>query len=219
MPGSDPPRADYETGLPDSFVKGFLANYMKMNLPIFSAISSRAIPFLALIGLAYSFLFPQYSWAYFSTPGIILDESVWTSSSLANAFNEKNQGSLAILHGNTIIANNLVEVSETSAGKPVCPELQKRLVVITAYSSSVEETDSSPFITASGSYVRDGIIAANFLPIGTQVKIPALYGDKIFIVEDRMARKNSHKVDIWMPSKSQALQFGVKRAEIIVLAN
>jgi 3D (Asp-Asp-Asp) domain-containing protein len=34
-----------------------------------------------------------------------------------------------------------------------------------------------------------------------------------------MARKNSHKVDIWMASKAEALQFGVKRAEIVVLAN
>ena len=67
--------------------------------------------------------------------------------------------------------------------------------------------------------MRDGIIAANFLKIGTQVKIPALYGDKVFVVEDRMAKKNSHKVDIWMPSKTDALQFGVKKAEIVVLEN
>jgi 3D (Asp-Asp-Asp) domain-containing protein len=202
-----------------ALIKHFLANYMKLNLSIFSTISSRTIAFLALIGLAYSFLFPQYSWAYFSASSIVLDESAWASSSLADVFHNENQDFLATINGNTIIANNLVEISETSAGGPVCPELQKRLVIITAYSSSVEETDSSPFITASGTYVRDGIIAANFLKIGTQDKIPALYGDKIFVVEDRMARKNSHKVDIWMPSKAEALQFGVKKAEIIVLAN
>jgi 3D (Asp-Asp-Asp) domain-containing protein len=202
-----------------ALIKHFLANYMKLNLSIFSTISSRTIAFLALIGLAYSFLFPQYSWAYFSTPGIVIDESAWASSSLADALSAENDNLLSVLHGNTLIASNLLEVSETSVSGPICPESQKRLVVITAYSSTPEETDSSPFITASGTYVRDGIIAANFLKIGTQVKIPALYGDKIFVVEDRMARKNSHKVDIWMASKAEALQFGVKRAEIIVLAN
>lgn len=151
---------------------------------------------------------------------VVLDDSVLASSNLASALEiDINQYNFATLHGNTLIANNFIEVAETNTNGPVCSESQKRLVIITAYSSSPEETDSSPFITASGTYVRDGIIAANFLPIGTQVKIPALYGDKIFVVEDRMAKKNSHKVDIWMPSKAHALQFGVKRAEIIVLAD
>ncbi|MBI4837520.1 MAG: 3D domain-containing protein [Candidatus Portnoybacteria bacterium] len=92
-----------------------------------------------------------------------------------------------------------------------------RLAVITAYSSSPDETDSSPFITAAGTRTRDGVIAANFLNFGTRVKIPALYGEKVFVVEDRMAARNSGKVDVWMPSKSLAMQFGVKKAEIVVL--
>ena len=126
--------------------------------------------------------------------------------------------SLSIIHGHTLmqINNPITPVSAISG--PTCP-VNKKSVIITAYSSTPEETDASPFITASGTYVRDGIIAANFLKIGTQVKIPALYGDKVFVVEDRMAKKNSHKVDIWMPSKTDALQFGVKKAEIVVLEN
>ena len=83
-------------------------------------------------------------------------------------------------------------------------------VTVTAYSSTPDQTDSSPFITANGTYVYDGIVACNFLPFDTKVKFPEIYGDKIFIVEDRMAKKNSHKMDIWMPSRSLALQFGVK---------
>ena len=39
-------------------------------------------------------------------------------------------------------------------------------VWLTAYSSSVDETDDTPFITASGKHVRDGIVATNFLPFG-----------------------------------------------------
>lgn len=88
---------------------------------------------------------------------------------------------------------------------------------VTAYSSTPEETDDSPFITASGSVVRDGIVATNLLPFGTKVKIPAYFGDKIFTVEDRMHSRKIENIDIWMPSKEQALRFGIARAEILVL--
>jgi 3D (Asp-Asp-Asp) domain-containing protein len=91
-------------------------------------------------------------------------------------------------------------------------------VMITAYSSSPDETDDTPFITASNKYVRDGIIANNLLPFGTKVRIPALYGDKIFVVEDRMhKRKPNHQFDIWFPSKQLAINFGVKTAELEIL--
>lgn len=36
-----------------------------------------------------------------------------------------------------------------------------------AYSSTNGQTDGTPYLTAIGTPVRDGIIAANFLPIGT----------------------------------------------------
>ena len=93
-------------------------------------------------------------------------------------------------------------------------------VKVTAYSSTEGQTDDTPFITASGKYVADGIIANNMLPFGTKVRIPELYGDKIFVIEDRMSNKKSdYHVDIWMPSKPIAVNFGVKTAEIEVLEN
>ena len=88
---------------------------------------------------------------------------------------------------------------------------------VTAYSSSPDETDSSPFYTANGTFVHDGIIATNLLPFGTRVMIPALFGSKVFTVEDRMAKRFSHSVDIWMPSKMKALFFGVNYADMVVL--
>jgi 3D (Asp-Asp-Asp) domain-containing protein len=91
-------------------------------------------------------------------------------------------------------------------------------VVITAYSSTPDQTDDSPFITASNKYVRDGIVANNMLPFGTKVKIPSLYGDKIFVVEDRMNRRmGDYRMDIWFPTYTGAKNFGVKTAEIVVL--
>lgn len=91
-------------------------------------------------------------------------------------------------------------------------------VVITAYSSTEDQTDDTPFITASGKHVADGIAANNGLPLGTKIRIPGLYGDKIFVIEDRMnKRMGDHRFDIWFPSKDLALKFGVKNAEIQVL--
>lgn len=91
-------------------------------------------------------------------------------------------------------------------------------MMVTAYTSSPEETDDTPFITASGKYVEDGIIANNLLPFGTKVMIPELYGDKIFIVEDRMhSRKGKYQADIWMADKSEARIFGAKVVNIEII--
>jgi 3D (Asp-Asp-Asp) domain-containing protein len=90
-------------------------------------------------------------------------------------------------------------------------------VILTAYSSTVDQTDDTPFITASNSQVHDGIVAANFLPFGTQVKIPGIFGDKIFTVEDRMAKKHNGKIDIWFPERYLAQRFGVQEADVLIL--
>ena len=86
----------------------------------------------------------------------------------------------------------------------------------TAYNSLPNQTDSTPFITASGTHVRHGVVAANFLPIGTRIKIPALYGDQIFVVEDRMNARYYKKVDIWMEHYDDAIAYGVRNITIEV---
>lgn len=88
--------------------------------------------------------------------------------------------------------------------------------VITAYTSTVDQTDDDPFIAASGKRVHDGMIAANGLPFGTKIKIPSLYGDKIFTVEDRMNKRYGFgRMDVWLDtSKAEARKFGVKRLEV-----
>lgn len=92
-------------------------------------------------------------------------------------------------------------------------------VWITAYSSTPEQTKSygSPFITASNKHVQDGFVAANFLPFGTKIQIPSLFGDKIFTVEDRMSRTHNNFVDIWMPHTQAAIDFGINHTEIVIL--
>lgn len=90
-------------------------------------------------------------------------------------------------------------------------------ILATAYSSSIDETDDTPFITASGSHVRDGIIAANFLPFGSKVKLPELFGDKVFTVEDRLSARYNNRIDIWFPNKAEAVEFGSKIVEMEIL--
>ena len=94
-----------------------------------------------------------------------------------------------------------------------------RSVTVTGYSSSVNETDSTPFLTASGSYVRVGVAASNFMPFGTKFKLPKLFGNQVFTVEDRMnARYNgTNYVDIWFAEKSDAVRFGTLPAQMEIL--
>lgn len=88
---------------------------------------------------------------------------------------------------------------------------------ITAYSSTIGQTDDTPFIMASGKHVYDGAVAANFLPLGTKVKFPDLYGEKIFTVEDRMHERFQDRIDIWFETQTEARSFGMKRTRVEIV--
>jgi 3D (Asp-Asp-Asp) domain-containing protein len=100
---------------------------------------------------------------------------------------------------------------------PVASESWSVRVRVTGYSSRVEETDDSPFVTASGTSVRDGVVAANWLPFGTKVRVPELFGEQVFVVEDRMHKRNRDKLDIWFQSTEEALRFGTQVARVEIL--
>lgn len=118
----------------------------------------------------------------------------------------------------TIQDNSLLAISSPSNPEPGVVKQIK--VVVTAYSSTPWETDDSPLLTAAGTGVRDGVVANNYLPFGSKVRIPELYGDRIFVVEDRMnSRVGYYHVDIWFSSYQEALNFGAKRTYIEVLEN
>jgi len=97
------------------------------------------------------------------------------------------------------------------------PQQKTIRTVLTAYSSTPDQTDDTPFITASNTNVRDGVVASNFLAFGTKVQIPEIFGDKVFTVEDRMAKKHSDKIDIWFPERQLAKKFGIQEANVIIL--
>jgi len=111
-----------------------------------------------------------------------------------------------------------VIVEDANEGNKIAYDIiETRSVSLTGYSSTIDQTNSEPFITASGEWVRDGIVATNSLPFGTKIRIPQLFGDKIFTVQDRMNSKYTDRIDIWFPSRQQAKNFGLKYATVEIL--
>lgn len=95
--------------------------------------------------------------------------------------------------------------------------IQQLTATVYAYSSTVGQTDASPFVTASGERVRDGIVANNCLAFGTVVTFPELYGEKQFVVTDRMApRYGCASFDIWFSTITAARQFGKQTTTVNV---
>ncbi len=160
---------------------------------------------IILIALICEFIFPQISLAYHynndnnaeDTQGIISKEAESAVLSQAESNNEE-------------IADELRKQEEIKVK-------YSKYVVVTAYSSTVDQCDSTPFITANGTRVHDGIIAANFLKFGTKIRFSEYSGDKVYTVEDRMHPRFSNRADIWMETRSQALQFGKRRIRIEIL--
>ncbi|GHG14616.1 hypothetical protein CBQ26_16205 [Deinococcus indicus] len=96
----------------------------------------------------------------------------------------------------------------------------------TAYNSVPGQTDSTPFITATGTRTRPGVVALSrdllrTFPYGTKVMIEDLSGKytnmlkgRVFIVEDTMAARKTNSVDIWMATRSEALNWGARQIRI-----
>lgn len=130
---------------------------------------------------------------------------------------------LSIVPFNGDASTNLVfaEQNETAAYGSL-PKVEDRAasytvtMQVSAYTSRVEECDSTPFITASNTTVRFGEVASNQFPFGTRLKIPALFGDQIFVVEDRMNTRYTNNVDVWMSDLTAAKKLGRQNVTIEV---
>lgn len=122
----------------------------------------------------------------------------------------------------TATSTPTTDTSATEAtSTPVIKVIRTSTHVITAYNSEVAQTDDDPCTTANGFNVcehgQEDTIAANFLKFGTKVQIPDLFGDRIFVVRDRMNKRYPDHIDVWMKAKKDARQFGVKVAKIQVV--
>lgn len=93
---------------------------------------------------------------------------------------------------------------------------QKLQVDTTWFTSTVQECDSTPFITADGTRVRNGILAVSVDLLNTFD-----YGDSVYIedlgwftIHDRMNGRWKKRIDIWCEDTHTALQNGIQRKEI-----
>ncbi len=92
-----------------------------------------------------------------------------------------------------------------------------RTVRVTAYNAMESQTDSTPTICAWGDKVRPGIIAVSRdleklgLTRGKEVHVEG-FGKRI--VMDRMHRRKTNQIDIFMGSYDEAILFGVQELKI-----
>ncbi len=127
---------------------------------------------------------------------------------------------------NLIVQNSPIIVIESKKlvfdnhlPKAAKPRVRRTIyVTATAYSSTVDQTDSTPCIAAKGfnlcEHNKEDVIATNYLPIGTKVRFPELYGDEIFSVQDRMNKRYYERVDFWMKTREKAKNFGLKTVKM-----
>ena len=93
---------------------------------------------------------------------------------------------------------------------------------VTAYTSHVAQTDSTPCIGATGANLchlflddKMSICAANFVPLGTSLYVDG-YGECVVI--DRMNKRHGQRVDIYMGYDiEKALNWGIKTKNVWVI--
>ncbi|WP_058880676.1 3D domain-containing protein [Chloracidobacterium thermophilum] len=73
--------------------------------------------------------------------------------------------------------------------------------------------------TASGEYVRPGIVAADprVLPLGSVVKVHAGQYSGVYHVKDTGGRIRGRHIDIYMPSTRDAIRFGRRTVRVEVI--
>ncbi len=89
--------------------------------------------------------------------------------------------------------------------------------VLTAYSSEESQTDSDPYIMASGKKVYDGAVAC---PRKYEFGWKVVIDGRTYICEDRKnIRYESYTekwIDVWFPTTEEALEFGIKKQVVII---
>lgn len=105
------------------------------------------------------------------------------------------------------------------------PFPEKDLVKITAYSPDPSQTDSTPFITASGKRIPIGkLYEGYYVAVSRDLKkrLRIRYGDRLVLlvemeveVQDVTNSKLKKTIDLFMRSRPQARGWGVKEGVIL----
>lgn len=116
--------------------------------------------------------------------------------------------------------------AQAEVARPTTRTGRSAIVRATAYNSLANQTDSTPFITATGTRTRPGVVALSrdmlrTFPYGTRITIEDLSGrssglfrGRVFIVEDTMAARKTGSLDIWLPAYGDAIRFGARQVRI-----
>lgn len=110
----------------------------------------------------------------------------------------------------------LFSVVPQSANAPPTHEPPREIVVaeITAYSSSVDETDDTPHVNAQGTRPEKGSLACpRYYDLGTEFVIEG----RRYTCDDRMSMKYPDRFDIWVESKEEAIEWGVRKLPVEVV--
>ncbi|SIN73932.1 3D domain-containing protein [Halodesulfovibrio marinisediminis] len=138
---------------------------------------------------------------------------------LIDSQNQELHAMQVVLRNNSVQSELALEIGRRTQ-QSLHDSRAKRVVKVTAYSPRSIETDSTPFITASNTKVRPGIIAvsrdlfAKGWTFGKKVYIKSL---GVFTIEDLMAKRKKNQIDVFMPETTQALSFGRRNLEAYLL--
>jgi 3D (Asp-Asp-Asp) domain-containing protein len=134
-------------------------------------------------------------------------ETKYLESTVRGLLDEQSRlANLVLDSGNTLYSSNRVFVK----------------VLATGYTSSIAETDSTPFVTAANTPSRPGVLAVSqnllreYTPgapfsFGDRIKV---YGVGDFIVEDSMNPRWTNRIDVWFADREDAVRFGLR--EVVV---
>jgi len=107
-----------------------------------------------------------------------------------------------------------LSVSRRQRLESYVPPAEKVKILVTGYSSTVDQCDSSPFITASGTHVRYGTMACPpQYPLGTMVTIDNM---GTFVCEDRGGAIKGNHFDMWFASREAALDWGKRSVTAMI---
>jgi len=168
------------------------------------------------------------------TVSVVLPATLYLHEHTRRVETSRAYGTLALSSGAEIatlrktMGNLLTEQSEIKsllldAGYAVYSDNDLSVPVIaTGYSSSVLETDDTPFVTAANTPTRVGIVAmSRDLLRRYTPEAPFDFGDVVhisgvgdFVVEDSMNARWRRRVDVWFPSRTAAVSFG--RRDVII---
>jgi len=114
----------------------------------------------------------------------------------------------------------LEERIEALEGMKVISSRKVIQVSVSAYNACPSQTDSTPFIMASGNRVYEGAVA---LSRDLERDFGLEFGDKVhllgigtFVFADRMHRRWKRRVDLFKWSKKKAIQFGRQKAIMVI---